>query len=188
MKIFFCGGNSRVKKLWLISRVYLFWEIFLSWKISLSTIWLPQGQLWVIIWVITPLTRYYSLFHHLTRRSLAAWWRIWALSQVDCLVGFKPRTFWYTWSALTTNMERFSRLFLLSLNAPCQQWQPFMPRLVYLVQLYMVQYIYGNMIQWYMVRYGTMIYGTIRRSNWNNASIGLENKKEQFQSKLYYPK
>ena len=35
---------------------------------------------------------------------------------------------------------------------------------------------------------GTMIYGTIRRSNWNNASIGLENKKEQFQSKLYYPK
>ena len=154
MKIYFCGGNSRVKKLWLISRVYLFWEIFLSWKISLSTIWLPQGQLWVIIWVITPLTRYYSLFHHLTRRSLGAWWRIWVLSQVDCLVGFKPRTFWYTWSALTTNMERFSRLFLLSLNAPCQQWQPFMPRLVYLVQLYMVQYIYGNMIQWYMVRYG----------------------------------
>ena len=114
----------------------------------------PKASFGSFFWVITPLTRYYSLFHHLTRRSLRAWWRIWVLSQVDCLVGFKPRTFWYTWSALTTNMERFSRLFLLSLNAPCQQWQPFMPRLVYLVQLYMVQYIYGNMIQWYMVRYG----------------------------------
>ena len=133
----------------------------------------PKASFGSFFWVITPLTRYYSLFHHLTRRSLAAWWRIWALSQVDCLVGFKPRTFWYTWSALTTNMERFSRLFLLSLNAPCQQWQPFMPRLVYLVQLYMVQYIwqydtiiYGTIwVQWYMVQFEGLI-GTMRPLVW----------------------
>ena len=146
------GENSCVKKLRLISRVYLFWEIFLSWKIFLSTIWLPHGRLWVIIGVITPLTRYYSLcfiymfhhcFHFVDLKVTGAWWKIWVSSQADCLVGFKPRTFGYIWSALT-NMERFSRLFYYVLKCTRSTMATFyasMVQLVYLIIIY-IQYIY----------------------------------------------